>query len=778
MSAISYADRKDELNELLNAIFQNERTVIIFNTNSGYGITSFFHRVQWTLKTTNNIMCFNAELSHSQKSPIDEILKRISLKNDSLYYALQHFADDCYGEYEESLVKNILKDLPYLGETLSTVFDTKKASPIYAGYYTSILNECFFMLLSQLSVNKKIVIFIDGIEHIDNNSIYDIINLSKMNNVILILSSSLHNSFSEKLCLELEINSNSNVIYKTFGEPSIDCVKELGEVYAKKISEIDALRIKNISQNNIRKIICELKKENTSNLYYSDNLSQCICDLLDILNEGIDIKELMDILALLPAFNIYTYSEVETRLNKLESLGIITSIITMDKKHRFINKLNPYKFGTRNNDFENNIDCILYKNAIFTFLKNKETHSMNQLKLMQAISREFNYADANEWTQKLIIKSLQYGTNINTSLVDQISPLKSSYSKFICAICMMRTQRYANAVDILSLLYEKFPHNREIKKLLAVSLNRCRKHSDAETLLRELIDTSNNIDEQSVLLSFLVINLIHDGKESAAKGIVEAYQDNELLSKSKFWGYFLRNSATVFDDDISIEYWEKAAQSFKNNGDVFGEYSTVCNMARHYLGISPELSKQLLKNSFEKLQQFGIEKLNLVSNNLGIVSLYCDDLENTNRFLSLTIQLSKTIMPKAYAIMNMCALFISQDKSIDALNILTPLNDEIEKSNLNRLKAKYYLTLSTIYYTLSDYKTAKFYLSKADLLTFKYTKIRKNLLDRIVNEIPFTKIDWKEIFSPCFLEYWIIDPLILISDKPLPFETVDNDFFN
>lgn len=126
-----YADRKDELNDAIGLIFNPKLKIIVYKTCPSYGITAFFHRVQWTLKSTNDILCFYSELSETTRSPIHKIMKDISIKKGELYQSLQLYTDENYGEYEESLSKNIVKDLPALGETLSCIFDEKKAMPIY-----------------------------------------------------------------------------------------------------------------------------------------------------------------------------------------------------------------------------------------------------------------------------------------------------------------------------------------------------------------------------------------------------------------------------------------------------------------------------------------------------------------------------------------------------------------------------------------------------------------------------------------------------------------------
>ena len=342
----------------------------------------------------------------------------------------------------------------------------------------------------------------------------------------------------------------------------------------------------------------------------------------------------------------------------------------------------------------------------------------------------------------------------------------------------MRNQCYKLAKNILYDLHGQYPSNREIRKLYAVCLNRCRIHKQAESLLTELINTCNDKNEKVILLSYLIINYIHDNQENIAKKVfIDNYAASDL-SQSRYWGYFLRNSATLFDNSKAIDLWNEAVDSFKNCDDKFGEYTTICNMARYYMKNDIQFARKKLLFAFEEIMKYGPEKLNIVANNLGIVSLFSNNENDAKKYLNVAIQFSKTVMPKAYATMNMSCLLISQNKGEEAKELMKNLEDEIYHSNLPRLKVKFDLTMSSINYVLRNYEKAKKHLVLAAKATTKFKKTIEELQFRIDRKIVYHKNDWKDIFSPCFLEYWFIDPLIVISDKSLPLDTVDENFFN
>ena len=84
--------------------------------------------------------------------------------------------------------------------------------------------------------------------------------------------------------------------------------------------------------------------------------------------------------------------------------------------------------------------------------------------------------------------------------------------------------------------------------------------------------------KKAVLLSITISNCIHSGNEDKARQIVLDYEAE--LIKSKLYGYFLRNSATLFQGETANSYWEKSITAFQSASDKYGELTTVVNMSR------------------------------------------------------------------------------------------------------------------------------------------------------------------------------------------------------
>lgn len=762
-----FADRKDELNDAIGLIFNPKIKIIVYKTYPSYGITSFFHRVQWTLKSTNDILCFYSELSETSRSSIYKIMKDISIKKGELYQSLQLYTDENYGEYEESLSKNIVKDLPALGETLSCFFDEKKAMPIYSGFYSDVIKESFFHIVDYLSAQKHMCFFVDNIQFIDNDSIYDMIALSKIINTTFVFSVQGEiTGNAEKLLLEL--GAQNKIIERSFGIPSTICIKELGAKFSKDISDCCAKELQVKTQGNIRKIIYNINNNSYVDLSKAKFKAE-ISSILLILNNEISETELYEIIKTLPFSTLISYSEYKKALNVLENDELLTHIYSTNNGKKY-----KIRYTNENADYWENLinnpaDSLVYHSAVYEFLNRKKDLTHDEVLKLFEISQKYCFSQKEKWAIKATVSLLHRGLAISETLMKELQNLKSKEGQFLYVICLIKKSNYRDAKTLLSNLSNIYRDERNIKKLYAFTLNRCREHSEAEKLLKVLLKSCKDIDEKALLLSLFVVNNIHFGKEKQAKEVFLQNINCYNLKQSKYFAYFLRNSATLFSHQKALFYWESALSMFKENQNFYGEYTTICNMARCFIFNDPQKANKMLQESYDYLLKYGLEQIHIVSNNLGISYLYCDDTFSASKYLKLSIFVAKSIMPKTYATINYCGLLISQGLIDEAFAEILMLKEQVENSNLNRLKAKFYLSLSSIFYIKKDYANALQCLNKTDKLTNKFRVTRRNLRNRIEEQIPFDTNEWKEIFSPCFLEYWIIEPLALLSEDYLSF---------
>ena len=224
----AYKNRKKEINDVIDFIFSTDNQILLYDSAKGIGNTSFISRAIYMMRTTPSVQTFSAELSPDVKNPLQAITSDISSKNNHLYQRLQMFTDQEYGTYEVPIVSAFIKDISQ-SETLSALFQPKSAVPIYAGFYQNRLKEMFFALVDEISKAKKIVIFIDNIQFMDNESIYELQALLNNSKVKIICSKSGTGENFEKFYLETKYKYAYTEL--SFPVPNINYVKKLGELY-------------------------------------------------------------------------------------------------------------------------------------------------------------------------------------------------------------------------------------------------------------------------------------------------------------------------------------------------------------------------------------------------------------------------------------------------------------------------------------------------------------------------------------------------------------------
>ena len=151
----------------------------------------------------------------------------------------------------------LIKDLSQ-SETLAALFQPKSALPIYTGFYQNRLKEMFFILVDKISKAQKIVIFIDNIQFMDNESIYELQALLSNSKVkIICLKSGTGENF-EKFYLETKYKYNYTEL--SFPTPDIKYVKKLGELYHKNLTNKEAEMLLFKSSGNVRKILFYMRE--------------------------------------------------------------------------------------------------------------------------------------------------------------------------------------------------------------------------------------------------------------------------------------------------------------------------------------------------------------------------------------------------------------------------------------------------------------------------------------------------------------------------------------
>lgn len=765
MSYIAYADRKDDVNIAIPLLTSSSEKILCYRCEPGYGITAFFHRLCYLLHSTKSIVCLYAELSDNVRSPLHEALKKVVLKDGALYQTLQLYADEYYGEHTQTLLDSLLRDLPTMGETLSQLVSRPKAAPIYTGFYSDAIKNLFFHLLKNELAEKTVIFFIDNIQYLDNSSMYDVLALAEMNNVKLVFSCTGNSKLSEKLLLELEIANDLK--YLDFNEPPVECVQELWENQARLISKESAQVLIHQSEGNIRKLVYSAQHGALPNAQTRTLLANEILILIHTLQGHVSIPELLLMLADSPTCNLADADSVTETIHALVHRGLLSSVLQISGTEIFYARVRDENQQIWNSLILNQADALIYQDIVFRHLRRKATHSFEELEQLFELANLISPQSKAQWGRMLLVESLQRGSPISANWIDAVRKMPEAENQFLCAVCLFKTWKYTDALDIIMPLWRHYPHNRNVKILYALTLNRCRKHGDANTQLWELIRTSTDLDEKAVLLSITISNSIHSGHENVARNIVKTYRAS--ISASKKYGYFLRNAATLFQADDAKELWDAALVAFKASEDEYGELTTIVNMARIYIRSGKAIyARDSLEKAYNGLMSYGMEQLHIVSNNLGVSYLYCGDIQNAKKHLRIARLITKSIMPRTYITINDCCVLLEERHENQALTKLLELKSEIDASSLPRLKRRYYLALAGIYCICEDYESAMNALTYAEKFKMQsFIQLRQRIRECCMEQKTPDILQWNNYVSPAFLEYWVFNPLSIMSENAL-----------
>lgn len=768
MKYVSYADRKTDVNTAISLLMSKDEKFICYRAEHNYGITAFFHRICYLLQSTESIVCLYSELSDNVRSPLHEVCKKVIIKNGSLYQNLQMYADDNYGEYSQTLLDSIAQDLPSFGNTVSHLLESPKALPIYSGYYSDILKQFFFELIKKELHNKTIIFFVDNVQNIDNSSLYDILALADINNVKVVMSQTGNSNILEKLLLELQIKSNLR--YIDFSKPSIECIEELWKSQNRKISKTNAQLLINQTNGNIRKIV--YSAINNKQIADSHNMiANEILMFFRILQGPASFNDILTMIHDSPTCSFVECTVVQQTIDDLVQNGYLSCVLHFEGGERYSVRVRNENRRLWDSLLLNDADAIIYQDIVYRFLCTKRLHTIDDLKKLYELSSIVAPNQKASFGKKLLIESLKLGYTISIEWIDSAKILLDSETQFLCALCLYKKLKYKDALNILEKIWSEIQDNRDAQILYALLLNRCRQHEEADKIIWDLISSSSNINEKAVLLSVSVSNCIHGGDEDRARHIAEEYCQS--ISNSSQYGYFLRNSATLYQDDVAEGKWKDALKVFEKANDEYGKLTTYANMARVYIRKGNiYFAKSCLEEAYNGLMPYGIEQLHIVTNNLAIAYLYCGDIPNAKKYIRMAKVITKSIMPLTYVTINECLIMLEEKHSEKALDNLIKLKNKVNASNLHRLKGRYYLALAGLYCLQEDFSNALNALDYAETFTSSFLKLREYIRKCCVKKTIPLNYNYRCFYAPAYLEYWFANPISIMSGKSLTAKTL------
>lgn len=740
----NYADREPELAKLKKELNYNHNAIFIM-AGKAFGITSFLKEKVHVYLGDQGFLCFYVNAA-SKQYLAENILSTV-IKNAELYTALQECMDASYGTKNW---RDIMQDVPYIGNTISTLLTSKSSLPLYTGNYASAVEEILTVFFRTLS--RPLIIMIDHAQSLFEDDFALIIDLITYNHATFIFAITNQNDSYRKLKnLILQKSISSSEIY--FCEPHKDLVIELGKLFGFPISPKEANQLLISAEYNIHRIIEHFSNPNKT--YHLNAIEKSIVGILDILGFPIEKTELFGIIKLC---NIYAENYTRAFDDAIHKLKT-TSIISEKGTSFDLNSKSHPEVAEVINSYAQN---IFYKSVILRYYKSRGTdfvYRVSALTLLTDLAYELEDETCEIYARQLIKYHLKNGSMIKREIVERAQLKSDSVNDcMVGSIIAANKKKYEDAlvwiakIDVAANIY--------IKSYYGILLNRVRRHSEAETILTSVINETSDNELGVIASSYLVSNYVHQEKLKEAQNTF--YNAYSKYSSTRNLGYLIRNAVSSFKEDRG-DLYKSALEAFINANDMFGYYSTLSNQGYHLLYTDLEKGMNLLKEAVDNLKFYGENLTQIARNDLGLGHLLMGNYEEAIECFSVVMANESPNMVQLFATINFACCQLLIGKNEIALKTMEEIRPIIERHPLDRVRQKYYINRLFIeYYT--NINVSEELIQKAKQFPDRYHPEKTGIVLSFYLRNKKTrsrKLDgsWRNLYSPCGLAYWVLNPL-------------------
>lgn len=722
--------------EMIEKFIDSNKKIIFIDVKGNSGFSSFWEEQLIKYKTYHIIY-----EEHSMESFIEKLLR---LMKPEEIKKITHFANDKYGEYDKSFLSSLASsNIRFVGDLLATINEGKKGINFLNSNF-EILGTSVIDYLREISERQKIGIIVDKAQFLNESDFDFIQELSQIKNLFLIIAYTSDTDNIRKL--KLKTSDYTNLV---FGHPNSHIVVELSKRFKHEISAEEAEMLLIDEEYNIHKIIFDIK-EADKNINISP-LNKEIISILYIFNNGIEITEL-EKLILFDTNTLYKKYNINEAVNKLLDYGVIK------KQESILYLCNSFLMV-------NNISCscadiFYYKNLILKYYSQGHVPSICVAEICYKIANDLEL-NSQSWLERILIYKMKNDLPFDSNL---ISVIKDNKKLQIIAYTYLRM--YTDAKRQMKILKKQEELNLEWKELYAVILNRCRQHKKAE---KKILACLSEDQDNYILKAYLISNYIHSEQLENARKLYNAEKNNTTNISVDNKGYFFRNCGAALWDDLTP--FEDALKIFEYNKDEFGYYTTKCNLVTRKmilnLGVSQSFEFEKLES---KIQKFGNNNMHIFYNDWAIAKLVNGDFDYSHKLLNMAYAYSHSTMPNIFIKINEACLLVYESKFEEALNIIDEFEDDVEGISVERVKQKYYLNKALIYYANNILSTdilekCKQYPDRYNKeITYAKIKFYQN---RIAKNQYYNTDDFLQCYCPCYLEYWYINPLQLLSQETI-----------
>ncbi len=754
---MKYVNRTNDFERIIPSINNYDITLIL--AGKAFGLSSFLCELgcrlfQYRVFTLNTINGPN--IAHLLISDIIHSEDRTTFKK---------MVEKEFGEKSTSLLSAILQGIPYAGPGLAQLIEGKELPAIYAGNYTSAVEEVLLPYIEKYVNTQKVLITLDEAQNVSEESYNLIANLAQIDGVKIVLgiTDTMTPNYI-KLKNSLTLYSNVRCHTEFFGQPEEKLICELANHLGITLSDNELKAILSQTHKNIHLIVESiLNMSMPGNVMLNFNeMDKAIISLLYICYFGLSKSILKSLINMSNVFCPDIDIELNNALDDLENHGCILRKCIRDTQIYFIASLYHPEIEKCINSYT---DILYYKSIIYDYYRRQGMKSSQEiLELLYKLSIEFSNRNIKKYAIALLEYKLKKGEKISEDIIANAHLSKKNNAEVeLSVLYYTRERRYSDALKWIESLKGK-RSNYLYQTLKSVLLNRVRRFAEAETMLLHNIDTIDEPKTLNTLLAYFVANCIHTNQKERA---IREYKDRiQQLDGTENWGYFLRNLASAVSFPEKEEFYKDAIDNFSLFNDTYGIFSSKCNWGNS-LCVVKKASEGLsyLKEAEKGLQQFGTNHLHIVYNDLGVCYLMLGDIKNAAKYLSLAEKLAYNRMPRLITTINKACLLCVQNELDLSLQELDAIQDEVLTHPVSSIGNKYFTNRLLIEYT------------KGTNAFCAYQKNNKSNIDKFVNEVIIGKYqlllsenrqieypseEWNNLFAPAGLAYWYVDPLKMI----------------
>jgi len=337
-------------------------------------------------------------------------------------------------------------------------------------------------------------------------------------------------------------------------------------------------------------------------------------------------------------------------------------------------------------------------------------------------------------------------------------------------------QRYERALKLLTQPpNSKWGSVRYFQVLRAVVLNRCRLHTESIALIDMLLNNEPSSDEIVVLGAFKMSGLLHEQKAIQAAHTFAALRDR--AESAVGFGYFLRNGAGCFPPEQAIRVLHEALAVFDTREDFFGAATTLANIASYEANTGNyENALSLGRTAYKKISAFGIQHVDEALVNVGGLLLFTGHMRESEVHLLKAVEICNDNLPKVYAHTYLAALYaLDGGRDEQAMVHLKQGHELVLRTGLPIGRQRFFANATLISWMCSapmnvqrEYRR----LSNAEPYG-RDPSVTYRILSYVDEEK--TKPGLKalqNLFSAGYLEYWALNPVKLLPETLLTFNTI------